>query len=144
MREIKFRIPVVCQNGHRGYWHYRIDSGSDFAKTTDSQPPKNVCKCPKTGIGEGWSRAGVDEQYTGLKDKNGKEIYEGDVCAVNGGAEDMHGPVGFENGCFIWKAPWIKPEQTYPELKYYCGFKEEFISIEVIGTIYENPELLEG
>ena len=82
-------------------------------------------------------------QYTGLKDSKGKEIYEEDILKGNGGAEDFFFDIGFEEGCFIAKMPWIKNGEIYPELKAYCGFKEDFISIEVIGNIYENPELLE-
>ncbi len=78
-------------------------------------------------------------QYTGLKDKNGKEIYEGDILKSQ--EDKILGSVGFENGCFVLKAVWIDPAvNDYPELKYYIDL--EFMTVEVIGNIYENPELL--
>lgn len=81
-------------------------------------------------------------QFTGLKDKNGEEIYEGDILKLNGGADDIFGAVGFKDGCFVFGVPWInREEQPYPELKYYVGMS--FCEVEVIGNIFENPELLD-
>ena len=71
----------------------------------------------------------VIQQYTGLKDKNGKEIYEGDICKVN-----LHGymktnTIVFQNGAFCFDGYAM------------CQYNEEQI-FEIIGNIFENPELM--
>ena len=82
-------------------------------------------------------------QYTGLKDKNGKEIYEGDVVTAcwydyEEPNHDMTGVVEFTQG---WMAYWIADYENkeFSEING-CGYYSW--TIEVIGNIYENPELL--
>ena len=72
---------------------------------------------------------------TGLKDKNGKEIFEGDVVAIDGGAEPYKTAVFFADGCFC-----VKVRENDCELKYYINM--EFCEAEIIGNIYQQPELL--
>jgi len=73
-------------------------------------------------------------QYTGLKDKNGKEIYEGDIIAIDGGADPIKTVVFFEDGCFC-----VKMLDKTCELKYYIDMP--FCEAEIIGNIYENKDL---
>ena len=82
-----------------------------------------------------WILALMDDvpkmQYTGLKDKNGKEIYEGDI--VNHLYHHQKAVIEWIN-CGLM-------------MKYSDGLKDSMFAIdmehiEIIGNIYENPELL--
>jgi len=115
MRTIKFRL--VKDN--------KIDSIQELK-------PNGIIDCPVE-----WD---IACQFTGLLDKQGKEIYEGDIIRAK-----FHYSEDDER-----KPP--KNEEVF-EVKYkidpcsqYCGFSffpSCFETIEVIGNIYENPELLE-
>ena len=73
-------------------------------------------------------------QYTGLKDKNNKEIYEGDVLS-NGNDEKPY-KVIFENGSF--RAEFEGDFEEYS----FCLVDIVAQHCEIVGNIYENPELL--
>ena len=108
-------------------------------------------------------------QFTGLKDKHGKEIYDGDILEADVSViysdrkKDLEykrrGRVGFAGGSFHWDGisfDKILMKRTGDgsgtmldeiiEIKNRNGAKEEFRcrNFEIIGNIYEHPHLLEG
>ena len=83
----------------------------------------------------------VVEQCSGLRDKNGKLIYEGDI---------VYSP--FDNGTkkvIFWDnyLASFMAYNRYPDKRYYQGLSSKYfieLEFEVVGNIHENPELLEG
>jgi len=84
-------------------------------------------------------------QYTGLKDDNDKEMYEGDVLRFwdrDAVIADTDGEIGYV--VFNKFNGWVVNKEKYDdEMSYYqiLAFCENY---EIIGNIYENPELLKG
>ena len=74
-------------------------------------------------------------QYTGLKDKNSAEIYEGDVVSVFGSPFK----IVFYEGCFGY---WIWENEAYRKF-ITSVISNNVDDVEVIGNIYENKDLLE-
>ena len=79
-------------------------------------------------------------QYTGLTDKNGKEIYEGDIVQYNQNSS-------YDNMDFIakWsddKLGFIFQSNSGEQLVNQTPHLNRFKHLEVVGNIFENPELL--
>lgn len=143
-REIEFRI----KNELTGKWHY----GSPLFYDDGSFNFFDKELLSKYGL-DAYSYIVFDEdtlgQYTGLKDKNGTKIFEGDVFEDE--KDEIRGIVVFENGSFRIK--WFGLQTTLYEYGYDDGgFGEvecetfdmyNIDQMEVIGNIYDNPELLQ-
>ena len=129
MRELKFR---VWSEETKSFEHFDLNEGTE---------------CGLTNL-QIWARNNPIEQYTGLKDKNGKEIYEGDVVRYPY-RKDYIGQIVFgfvkdSEGYYIEKHyGWgICSDGFNMSLGDYADDNMGCELIEVIGNIHENPELL--
>jgi uncharacterized phage protein (TIGR01671 family) len=99
------------------------------------------------------------QQYTGLKDKNDKEIYEGDIvqsvyndeiCLVDFNDKNYASVLGwnllsigyFKEGKLVFNDPKIQSDGKLPAVEYYYG-SSPGKNWEIIGSVYENPELMQ-
>jgi len=88
------------------------------------------------------SNGGIIEQFTGLKDSKGKDIYEGDIV------RQFHSYIEIESKNWVGQVRWSVSQQGFGYYPSFSLYINEYISFnlkvdcEVIGNIHENPELL--
>lgn len=131
MREILFRAKAINRDPNRAYrtnykngdWVYGL-----ITKLYDDNYPAEMRNTNGvSGIDVDYKTIG---EYTGLKDKNGKRIFEGDIVLLKSDEEPYQ--VEFDECCF----------QVYSHSV--CYVMDNFYDhdIEVIGNIHDNSELL--
>ena len=141
MREILFRGKRV----DNGEWVYGDIIHRRYYKNTDVV----VIRTEDSGF-DNYSDYEVDPdtvgQYTGLTDKNGRKIFEGDIIHLEysqvffGGEYfgEYTAEVSYKEGCFITDGINNGDEIETP----LSGFDND--ELEIIGNIHDNPELLGG
>lgn len=137
MREIKFRgkhIHVFNSNSSlddRWVYGYLCSDRYIYDKKLEGE----MLVDPKT-VG----------QYTGLKDNNSKEIYEGDILKCKLGKGEFIAIVEFGNPNCIYSWGWqlkkVKGDNFNTDILLWVETESEGIGSIIIGNIYENPELL--
>lgn len=141
-REIKFRIFNGSQMEYKvmvGYLGAYYVAGID-EKDTACLSPFNTKYQDEVQV----------MQFTGLKDKHGKDIYEGDILKVHIFTQELGEGLGVREGekefnaeiCFQEMGLWLQgdTEEESAYILWIDGLHEE--SFEIIGNIFENPSLI--
>ena len=82
-------------------------------------------------------------QSTGVLDKDGQEIFEGDILKVANNDSSWFEVVKYDHDKAMFISKEVNLKYEVPEIPLYDLFSPYPFKVEVIGNIYENPELLE-
>jgi uncharacterized phage protein (TIGR01671 family) len=121
MRELKFRVWNTLEERWNGMYHQEAKMAGE-----------TCCKQGIYIVPESVSRNLIVQQYTGLKDRNGKEIYEGDILKYE--------PLG---ATIYYEVFWDEANGAWKNTKENGGNNGFWFDLyEVAGNIFENSKLL--
>ena len=83
-------------------------------------------------------------QSTGLKDKNGKEIFEGDILKVANNDSSWFEVVKYDHDKAMFISKEVNLKYEVPETPLYDLFSPYLFKVEVIGNIWEDCDLIDG
>lgn len=120
MKDIKFRQPILVR-GKFGYWHYWgfLSEGHFASPETNSSSIGNAKE--------------TSQQFTGLRDRNGREIYEGDVVELYNTSRYRY-PV-----CWIGENAAFGMDYGDGRIEFIGDYNSDYL--EVVGNVHENPGL---
>ena len=146
MREILFR----AKTKNSGRWAY----GDLVTQRYNSRQGIHIYE-KNDKMQSGYQFVRIDKkticQYTGVKDKNNKEVYDGDIIYLE--EEHLYGKVCWENlRWYVYWYGWIDKEGlgivydivNENPLSDELLTSEDKIWVAVVGNIYDNPEMLKG
>lgn len=161
MREILFRAKAINRDPNREYrtdykngdWVYGLIEKLPFYDENGEKFFEKDCAHMRNISGV--SDIDVDEnticEYTSVKDKNDKEVYDGDIIFLE--EEHLYGKVCWENlRWYVFWYGWIDKEGlgTVYDIVNENPLSDELLTSEdkiwvaVVGNIYDNPEMLKG
>jgi uncharacterized phage protein (TIGR01671 family) len=127
MREFKFR---AWDNVADEMLYAGEDTEVIFTLGSEGIQCTDIRNVMPSGEGVGFPEHYIYMQYTGLKDKNGNDVYESDICEIG----NQKYVVVYERGAFWFVR--AKHRDMHSLLYGSVG------SSKVIGNVYENPELI--
>lgn len=135
-REIKFRVWVPIANKYLNSYKKNglvFQNGSD--KDMEEFGAYDLSQCLEFNY--------IVQQYTGLKDANGKEIYEGDIVEETWSENYPYGyrPYEYVSKKEKFIVEYKVPSFTFPNRKGDQVIIEDY-KLKVVGNIFEHPELL--
>lgn len=141
---LKFRTPVKCQNNHKAFWYWKPAKATNFLGIeTISLPDKEICKCTKLGLDNGWAKAGDDQMFIGILSKFSGEIYHKDIVTVFG---DNHPVVvEFDHGAFGYRVNRGLPWEQFISFCQNSNFTydgDKCNEIAILGSTHLAPELI--
>lgn len=116
-------------------WHQKsktmLSHNGDFTMTLDDTDKATIEMWSGDGLVDTWKTDKL-MHFTGLKDRNDVELYEGDIINVSGHLSAIQ--------CerYLSFYFWCEPMKEFSSLAFLTGYK----NFEIVGNIYENPELL--